>query len=196
MDKNMQEAPQAIDASVIRKVESSIVTLEDFPKYDLFLSQVIEFIEDLFPDDAYTVNIIQNYIKSEVISKPAQGRKKGYTKIHLIQLIFVSYMRPVLSTEEIKKVFQLAFNDINDRSDDILSWEDAYRIFYKIQVEQLSAVAGGKTLDVARLNHLVSNLTVPEKDKTRITTFITVLSLIARASFIKRTAKDIINQAE
>lgn len=196
MDKNMQEAPQAIDASVIRKVESSIVTLEDFPKYDLFLSQVIEFIEDLFPDDAYTVNIIQNYIKSEVISKPAQGRKKGYTKIHLIQLIFVSYMRPVLSTEEIKKVFQLAFNDINDRSDDIISWEDAYRIFYKIQVEQLSAVAGGKTLDVARLNHLVSNLAVPEKDKTRITTFITVLSLIARASFIKRTAKDIINQAE
>lgn len=196
MDKNMQEAPQAIDASMIRKAESSIVTLEDFPKYDLFLSQVIEFIEDLFPDDAYTVNIIQNYIKSEVISKPAQGRKKGYTKIHLIQLIFVSYMRPVLSTEEIKKVFQLAFNDINDRSDDIISWEDAYRIFYKIQVEQLSAAAGGKTLDVARLNHLVSNLAVPEKDKTRITTFITVLSLIARASFIKRTAKDIINQAE
>ena len=32
-------------------------------------------------------------------------------------------MRPLLTTEEIKKVFRLAFNEINDRNDDILSWE-------------------------------------------------------------------------
>lgn len=42
-------------------------------------------------------------------------------------------MRPLLTTEEIKNVFTLAFNEINDRGDDIISWENAYKIFSDIQ---------------------------------------------------------------
>ena len=42
-------------------------------------------------------------------------------------------MRPVLTTEEIKKVFRLAFNEINDRTDDIISWEARYKVFTEIQ---------------------------------------------------------------
>ena len=130
------KASLSIEDSVKSKAINSIMSLDAFPKYDLFLSQVIEFIEDLMNDDTYTINIIQNYIKSEVIAKPYQGKKKGYTKLHLIQLVFVSYMRPVLSTDEIKKVFRLAFNDINNREDDIISWETAYELFYEIVNDQ------------------------------------------------------------
>ena len=86
-----------IEDSMKGKTKNSLLHLDDFPKYDLFLSQVIEFIQDLFNDESYTVNIIQNYIKSGVIAKPYHGKKKGYTKIHLIQLVFVSFMRPVLT---------------------------------------------------------------------------------------------------
>ena len=91
-----------------------------------------------FTDEKYTNNIVQNYIKSDVISKPEDGKKRGYTKIHLAQLVLLSYMRPILTTEEIKKVIRLAFNDINDRSDDIISWQDAYKIFAEIQTESFS----------------------------------------------------------
>ena len=54
-----------------------------------FLSQVIDFLNDKFVEDKYTNNIVQNYIKSEVISKPEDGKKRGYTKIHLVQLSFI-----------------------------------------------------------------------------------------------------------
>ena len=104
-----------IDTEYIKEVaeemaNGSMISYDDLPKYDLFLSQVIDFLNDKFSDDKYTNNIVQNYIKSEVITKPEDGKKRGYTKIHLVQLVLLSYMRPILTTEEIKKVFSLAFN--------------------------------------------------------------------------------------
>ncbi|MFH5837043.1 DUF1836 domain-containing protein [Proteiniclasticum sp. C24MP] len=182
----------SIEDSVKVKAKSSTLPLKDFPKYDLFLSQVIEFLEDLFNDETYTINIIQNYIKSDVIAKPHQGKKKGYTNIHLIQLVFVSYMRPVLSTEEIKKVFNLAFNDINNREDDIISWETAYELFYEIQKNQAKSTSN-LIIDEKKLRGYVDELNIREEDKERIFVFISVLALVAKASFIKNTAKELIN---
>ena len=69
--------------------KDSTISYDDLPKYDLFLSQVIDFLNDKFVDDKYTNNIVQNYIKSEVISKPEDGKKRGYTKIHLVQLVLL-----------------------------------------------------------------------------------------------------------
>lgn len=191
-DKNKTYVNDISDTIQI-KANNTILSLEEFPKYDLFLSQVIEFIQDIFHDETYTINIIQNYIKSEVIAKPTQGKKKGYTKFHLIQLVFVSYMRPVLSTDEIKKVFSLAFNEINNREDDIISWETAYQIFYEIQKEQMSE-NDNTVLNEVKLRSIVDALEIKQDDKERIYTFITVLALIAKASFIKNTAKELISK--
>ncbi len=181
-----------IDETMKKKVSNTIIHVDEFPKYNLFLSQVIEFLTDIFDDETYTKNIIQNYIKSEVISRPLEGKKKGYTKLHLIQLIFVSYMRPILSTEEIKEVFRLAFNDINNRDDDIITWEDAYNIFYKIQNAQIESRDLSITVDEDKLRSIILDLKVKDEENERIYRFITVLSLVAKASFIKSTAKDII----
>lgn len=182
-----------IEDSMKGKTKSSLLNLDDFPKYDLFLSQVIEFIEDLFNDETYTVNIVQNYIKSGVIAKPYQGKKKGYTKIHLIQLVFVSFMRPVLTTDEIIKVFHLAFNDINDREDDIITWEMAYDLFYDIQREQVKTDPN-MVIDETRLKEMVYKLSITPEEKERIFIFFSVLALVAKASFIKNTAKDLITR--
>lgn len=81
-----------IDTEYIKEVaeemaNGSMISYDDLPKYDLFLSQVIDFLNDKFSDDKYTNNIVQNYIKSEVITKPEDGKKRGYTKIHLVQLL-------------------------------------------------------------------------------------------------------------
>ena len=56
---------------------NNTVTYDELPQYDLFLSQVIDYLNDKFSDEKYTNNIVQNYIKSEVISKPEDGKKEG-----------------------------------------------------------------------------------------------------------------------
>lgn len=188
-----------IDTSYIKELaeemsHNTMVGYDDLPKYDLFLSQVIDFLNDKFIEDKYTNNIVQNYIKSEVISKPEDGKKRGYTKIHLVQLVLLSYMRPVLTTEEIKKVFTLAFNEINDRNDDIISWENAYKIFFETQSESFKDFLSKPVVDEEKLDSIISELKLNEKDENSIRTFVVVMSLIAQASAIKKLVQKIVNE--
>jgi len=173
---------------------SNLIQYSDLPQYDLFLSQVIDFLNDKFVDDKYTNNIVQNYIKSEVITKPEDGKKRGYTKLHLVQLVLLSYMRPVLTTEEIKKVFRLAFNEINNRDDDIISWETAYKIFTEIQENSYNSFLENSVADEKKLDNIINTLELDEKDEERIRAFILVISLIAQASAIKKVVRKIANE--
>ncbi|MBS4957747.1 MAG: DUF1836 domain-containing protein [Clostridium celatum] len=188
-----------IDNKYIKKIaeeisNTSMIPYEELPKYDLFLSQVIDFLNDKFVEDKYTNNIVQNYIKSEVISKPEDGKKRGYTKIHLVQLVLLSYMRPILTTEEIKKVFSLAFNEINDRSDDIIDWENAYKLFFEIQEESFDKNLSATAINDEKLDLIIKEFQLDDKDENSIRTFVIVLSLIAQASAIKKLVQKIVKE--
>ena len=188
-----------IDNDYIKEIaeeisNTSMIPYEELPKYDLFLSQVIDFLNDKFVEDKYTNNIVQNYIKSEVISKPEDGKKRGYTKIHLVQLVLLSYMRPILTTEEIKKVFSLAFNEINDRSDDIIDWETAYKLFFETQEESFDKNLNATAINDEKLDSIIKELELDEKDENSIRTFVIVLSLIAQASAIKKLVQKILKE--
>ncbi|WP_050608389.1 DUF1836 domain-containing protein [Clostridium niameyense] len=173
---------------------NTIVDYEDLPRYDLFLSQVIDYLNDKFEEEDYTNNIIQNYIKNEVISKPQDGKKRGYTKLHLAQLVLLSYMRPLLTTEEIKKVFVLAFNQINDRSDDIISWEMAYKIFSDIQKNSFEEFVSKQHFNEKKLKKIINDLNLETEEENRIAVFLIVMTLICQASAIKKLVKKIVNE--
>ena len=153
----------------------SLVSYDDLPNYDLFLCQVIEYLNDKFGDENFTNNIVQNYRKSEVTTKPEDGKKRGYTKVHLIQLVLISYMRPILTTEEIKKVFKLAFNEINDNNDDILSWEETYKIFIQIQKESLKGYLSPSIMHEDKFEEIVKKFNLKDKDEERVRIFLLVL---------------------
>lgn len=174
--------------------KNSMISYDDLPKYDLFLSQVIDYLNDKFEDDKYTNNIVQNYIKSEVITKPEDGKKRGYTKLHLAQLVLLSYMRPILTTDEIKKVFSLAFNEINDRTDDIISWEDAYKLFAEMQKDSLETFLAASSDNEEKLDAIIDGLNLEGNEEERIRTFLLVVSLIAQASVIKKLVQKIVKE--
>ena len=173
--------------------KNNMISYDDLPKYDLFLSQVIDYLNDKFPEDKYTNNIVQNYIKSEVISRPEDGKKRGYTKLHLAQLVLLSYMRPLLTTEEIKKVFRLAFNEINDRTDDIISWETAYKIFSSVQIDSFNDLKENNLFNEKKLNNIINKLNLDAKNQEKIKMFLVVMFLIAQASVIKKLVQKIVN---
>ena len=173
--------------------KNSMVSYDELPKYDLFLSQVIDYLNDKFTEDKFTNNIVQNYIKSEVISKPEDGKKRGYTKVHLAQLVLLSYMRPLLKTDEIKKVFALAFNDINDRTDDIISWETAYKMFGEVQEESIKRFLDTPIVDNDKIEEIIKVSDIKEEDRDCIVTFLTVMALIAHASVVKKIVQKIVN---
>ena len=176
--------------------KSTIVPYEDLPRYDLFLSQVIDYLNDKFEGEKYTNNIVQNYIKNEVISKPEDGKKRGYTKVHLAQLVLLSYMRPILTTEEIKKVFALAFNEINDGDDDIISWEKAYKIFSDIQKDSFEDFLSKQHFSEEKLQSIIKDMNLKPNDEERIMVFFAVMTLICQASAVKKLVQNIVNRYE
>lgn len=188
-----------LDIDILNKLSSkntkaTLVTYEELPRYDLFLSQVIDFLNDKLNTSEFTSNIIQNYIKNEVISKPEDSKKKGYTKIHLIQLILLSYMRPLMTTDEIKKVFKLAFNDINNHNDDIISWELAYKVFISYQQENFNKIDPTEFLDDKKLDTYLVDYNLNKTDRERIRVFLTVMILIAEASGVKKIVQSIVDE--
>lgn len=185
-----------IEQLVKEITKSSLVSYEDLPQFDLFLSQVIDFLNDKFEDEEFTKNIVQNYAKSEVISKPEDGKKRGYTKTHLIQLVLISYMRPLLTTEEIKKVFKLAFNEINDHNDDILSWEETYKIFTQVQKESLSTPLNPVLNHEEKFEKIIKELDLKNNDEERIRIFLLVIFLISEASAIKKLVQKLVDKYE
>jgi spore cortex formation protein SpoVR/YcgB (stage V sporulation) len=195
MDKNKFTLQDLYD--ITKQVsDSSLISYEDLPRYDLFLSQVIDFLNDKFEGENYTNNIVQNYIKSEVISKPEDGKKRGYTKLHLVQLALLGYMRPILTTEEIKKVFKLAFNEINEDSDDIISWEKAYKAFSDFQNESFNDFMSRQLIDEDKLHKIIEDNNLKSNDKERILVFLVVMTLIAQASAIKKLVQKIVDEYE
>lgn len=104
-------------------------------------------------------------------------------------------MRPVLTTEEIKKVFSLAFNEINERDDDIIGWQDAYKIFSEIQDESLNEYLKASLENEKKLKERVKCLNLKDsEEEERITVFLLVLSLIAEASVIKKLVQKIVKE--
>ena len=163
----------------------------------MFLSQVTDYLNDRFEHDNFTNSIIQNYIKSEVISKPEDGRKRGYTKLHLVQLVLLGYMRPILSTDEIKNVFRLAFNDINNREDDILSWEDTYKLFGELQQNSLDKYFMDINENSEKFfKKYLDKYNFIDEEKERIVAFLIVMSLIAHASNVKKLVNKLVNEFE
>lgn len=175
--------------------KKSIIALDDLPPYDLFLSQVTDFLNNKLNEE-YTSNIIQNYIKAEVISKPEDGKKRGYTKDHLIQLILLNYMRPILTTEEIKEVFNLAFNKINEKNDDLITWEFAYEIFVDLQKETLKNFISTSQETEKKLKKIIDSKNLNDNDSKKLLIFLTVISLIAQATAYKKLAHSLLEEFE
>ena len=105
-------------------------------------------------------------------------------------------MRPLLTTEEIKKVFKLAFNEINDSNDDILSWEETYKTFTQIQEESLDDYLIHLLTyeDEEEFEEIVKKFNLKDNDEERIRIFLLVLSLISEASAIKKLAQKIVSE--
>ena len=73
------------------------------------------------------------------------------------------------TTEEIKKVFRLAFNEINDRSDDIIDWETAYKLFFETQGESFDKYLDATAINDDKLDSIIKDLNLDEKwDKLKV----------------------------
>ena len=87
----------------------------ELPNIDLYMDQVLNYMEEAIPEiiqtdfeEPYiTKTMINNYVKQEIIAAPT---KKKYIRLHIAELIVITFLKQVYSIGDIQKLIQLALS--------------------------------------------------------------------------------------
>lgn len=85
----------------------------EIPNIDLYMDQVLSYIEEHLPiyindennENLITKTMINNYVKQGIIESP---NKKKYTRTHICQLFVICILKQIYSINDIKNLIDLA----------------------------------------------------------------------------------------
>lgn len=92
-------------------INSPLINVDDIPKIDLYMEQVLSFLEQEMGDPlrskdepVFTKTMVNNYTKEGILPRP---QKKKYNKTHIITLTYIFVLKQILSIQDIKAFFNL-----------------------------------------------------------------------------------------
>ena len=107
---------------------------KDIPNIELYMDQVTTFMDRHLEsskryteDKLLTKTMINNYTKNNLLPSP---NKKKYSKNHMYLLIFIYYMKNLLSISDIQSILGPLTEKFFDDSDDI-KLEDIYQEVFR-----------------------------------------------------------------
>ena len=143
---NKQEKKEFIEEVANRIRSLDYIKIDDIPEIDLYMDQVIKFMDDHFAslkryegDKMLTKAMINNYTKNRLLPPP---EKKKYGQDHMLILIFIYYFKNVLSIKDINSILTpLTENFFEEKDRDVLL-RDIYNEVFE--------VCRGATTDISR----------------------------------------------
>jgi len=117
---------------------------EELPNIDLYMDQVTTFMDKHLEsskryseDKLLTKTMINNYTKNNLLPSP---NKKKYSKDHMYLLIFIYYMKNILSITDIQSILNpLTEKFFGEESETEL--EDIYKEIFSLGTEQSTVIA-------------------------------------------------------
>ena len=138
MEKNRQEVLEEL-LSMLDQL--AYVRPEEIPNIDLYMDQVLSFINDRTryltrnPDEdkIFTKTMINNYAKTKILPAPV---KKKYSKDHILLLLLIYYFKGVLSVgdtgELLGKITERYFGNNEE-----MTFEDIYKEVFKLEAGEI-----------------------------------------------------------
>ena len=137
---------------------------KDIPSIDLYMDQLTTFMEDQLgknrrndEDKVMTKTMINNYTKNDLLPSP---NKKRYSKQHLILLIYIYYLKNMLSINDIQTLLQPLIDGYFNANKDGKDISDIYAHLY----EHLSQHYGDIIKDIVRTANKADAMYDPEND--------------------------------
>lgn len=175
----------------IKKID--YIKTEDIPNIELYMDQVTTYMDKHLrstikdrdkEDKMLTKTMINNYTKNDLLPPPI---KKKYTKEHMLLLIFIYYMKNILTITDIQNLLN-PLTEEYFHGEDGINLEDIYTEVFNLEKEQIDSL----TEDVMK-KYTRSKTTfeqASEKDREFLTTF----SLICMLGFDVYMKKAIIEK--
>ncbi len=145
---------------------------EDIPNIPLYMDQVTTFMDSQLAsskrhedDKILTKTMINNYAKNNLLPPP---EKKKYSREHVLTLIFIYYLKNILSISDIQNIL----NPITDKyfgSESDLSLQDIYTEVFGLEHQETQNLMK----DLAKKFHTAHTTfaDVPEDEKELLQTF-------------------------
>lgn len=157
---------------------------DDLPSIELYMDQVTTFMDKYlsknkrFEDDkTLTKTMINNYTKNNLLPSP---EKKRYSKEHIILLIYIYYLKNVVSISDIQTILKPLIERYFDNPEGSHSLEEIYASLYKLEQHQYFRVE----------NNIVKTFELTERDfpgaEDEYIKKLNFLSLLGYDIFIKK----------
>jgi hypothetical protein len=114
---------------------SPLIRSDEYPDIDLYMDQVITFMEKKYPGRVLTKTMINNYTKDRILTPPV---KKKYSKEHLMLLTLLQVLKGTQSLPEIKKILFPISQELGKGNREPLY--ALYDSFYDLHTEILSLI--------------------------------------------------------
>ena len=158
------------------------ISLAEMPNIDIYMDQLTTFMDERLKkttrhpetDKILTKTMINNYAKNDLLPPPVS---KKYSKDHLILLVFIYYMKNILSINDIQTMIEPLKARFHV-SDDELNLSKIYSTAYELQSEELEPVIEDLKKKYARSLKTFEdeNISDEERKRMQMFSFITLLS--------------------
>ncbi|MBO5508890.1 MAG: DUF1836 domain-containing protein [Lachnospiraceae bacterium] len=165
-------------------IKLGYIAPEDIPSIELYMDQVTTFMDKHLEqnkrydeDKTLTKTMINNYTKNDLLPPP---NKKRYSKEHIILLIYIYYLKNVISISDIQTMLTPLIENVYGNSDAPHSLEEIYSSLYKLEQYQYFNIENSviRTSELAEKNFPGSEDSYVKK--------LTFLSLLAYDIFSKK----------
>ena len=159
---------------------------ESIPNIDLYMDQITSFMDDQLEmskrrddDKLLTKTMINNYTKNDLLPPPV---KKKYSKEHLLCLIFIYYLKNILSISDIHAVLDPITEKYFGNKDGF-NMEDIYEEIFNMEKEESTKVLKefSKKYQIAKETFTE----YPEEDQELLQTF-SFVCLLSFDIYIKK----------
>lgn len=183
------------DVAEIKKLTEDLaldktILLEDIPKIDLYIDQVIQLFETSFAETKrtgeekiLTKTMINNYAKGKLFY-PVQNKK--YTRNHIMLIHLIYQMKSVLSINDVKQVL----DGLNERAEkEQLNLESFYESYLHIQQGGVDFFKEG--LD--RQADLAKKEAAAMENPDELEQVLLIASLVHTSNLYKRAAEKLVD---
>lgn len=144
MSKNVDQEMRKVILDLLEKLNTiEYINPESIPNIELYMDQVTSFIDGQLDgskrnvdDKLLTKTMINNYTKNDLLPPPV---KKKYSKEHLLCLIFIYYLKNILSINDIHSILKPITEKYFGNKDGE-NMEDIYAEIFRMEKEESTKI--------------------------------------------------------
>ena len=182
------------NAEYVRQLIESLQKLDyikpdEIPNIDLYMDQVTTFMDEHLEkakryeeDKILTKTMINNYTKNRLLPPPV---KKKYSKEHMLLLIFIYYLKNILSISDIRNIFEPLTELFAKGTNSKIDLEAIYAEVFSYEKEQAELLIKDVIRKYRKAEKAFRDKVEEEEEKEFLTSF-TFICLLSFDVYVKK----------